>query len=235
MSNYPSAPLYGQYQNGRYQNGHFPPPPFPPPPGSYAMMPHLAQFQKDDSGNADARHQVSNSSPNANVVAFTANRFHAPLPHGNAPYIPPLPHTFYPYSPFQSGAPPLSYPPVPPIQNSPQHSRTPLEQSLTQNTPPVEDPSPPGQDIPMDVAVAKEMDQEMEDTSTEDLFAADREDGELSDSEGHNERKAPSQTRSPSQADFIRLTAKQAMMVKEKDTSSSKSRPPCLHLFHKPG
>ena len=235
MSNYPSVPVYGQYQNRQYQNAQFPPPPFPPPPpGNYALLPHMAQFQKGDLRYADAGHQVSNSSPNANAMAFTANNLHAPLPNGNAPYIPPLPHTFYPYSPFQNGAPSLPYPAVPPNQSSPNQGSTPVGQSANQNNSSSENQSPPHQGNSMNAAAAEESDKEMEDTSSMDLFAADREDGELSDSEDHHEPRAASPSRSPSQADFTRLAAKQATIAKAQDIPQGKSLLPCFHLYDQP-
>ena len=63
----------------------------------------------------------------------------------------------------------------------------------------------------------------MNDTSSVDLFAADREDGELSDSEVLNGPRARSPYRSPSQADFVRLTAKQTMIAERPADVQGKS------------
>ena len=217
MSTYSHSPIYGQQPNGQYQHGHyphgqFPPPPLPPPPpANYAMLPYMALPQKD-ARNVNAAHQTSRSSPNPNAVAFTANRSHASLQHGNAPYIPPLPHTFFPYTPFQNDSIATPNFSLLPSQDSPQHSSTPIEELATREVLPPNSPQPPDPGVLTAIEMADTSDKERHDTSSVDFSVADREDGELSDGEVLNEPKARSPYRSPSQTDFVRLAAKQAKL-----------------------
>ena len=110
-----------------------------------------------------------------------------------------------------------------PNEDSPKRSSTPVEQVTFREVLPQSTQPPPDPNISTVIAIVDGSDKEMDDTSSVDLFAADREDGELSDAEVVNEPRARSPYRSPSQADFVRLAAKQATLPEKSADVQGKS------------